>query len=182
MDWPLVGEPLALDLINTRISPGDLMTTPTELTSWLELEAGRLPAPDRPLTTADVVAVAAIRTHIEDAVEAARQGTAPAPAELLALNDAARAAPAYRALSWDAGPEAVPRRVGDYRARLVAELAEAAIDLLTDPAVTKVRTCGGPGCRLLFLPAHPRRQWCSPAVCGNRVRVARHYVKSRKRQ
>ncbi|MFF4211720.1 CGNR zinc finger domain-containing protein [Streptomyces sp. NPDC001796] len=28
---------------------------------------------------------------------------------------------------------------------------------------------------MLFLPAHPRRRWCSAARCGNRVRVARHY-------
>ncbi|MFD0515426.1 CGNR zinc finger domain-containing protein [Streptomyces aureus] len=28
---------------------------------------------------------------------------------------------------------------------------------------------------LLFLPAHPRRRWCSAARCGNRARVARYY-------
>ncbi|WP_252375002.1 MULTISPECIES: CGNR zinc finger domain-containing protein [unclassified Nonomuraea] len=59
--------------------------------------------------------------------------------------------------------------------RLLAELAEAAVALLTDPDVGKVRGCEGPGCRLLFLPAHPRRRWCSPDLCGNRVRVARYY-------
>jgi predicted RNA-binding Zn ribbon-like protein len=33
----------------------------------------------------------------------------------------------------------------------------------------------GPQCRLLFLPAHPRRRWCSRVLCGNRVRVTRYY-------
>ena len=47
--------------------------------------------------------------------------------------------------------------------------------LLADPAAGRVRGCEGPGCLLLFLPAHPRRRWCSPDLCGNRVRVARHY-------
>jgi predicted RNA-binding Zn ribbon-like protein len=28
---------------------------------------------------------------------------------------------------------------------------------------------------MLFLPVNARRRWCSPAVCGNRVRVARYY-------
>ncbi|MEV3921501.1 CGNR zinc finger domain-containing protein [Actinomadura coerulea] len=32
---------------------------------------------------------------------------------------------------------------------------------------------------MLFLPAHPRRRWCSAARCGNRVRVARHYRRHR---
>ena len=27
----------------------------------------------------------------------------------------------------------------------------------------------------VFLPANPRRRWCSPAICGNRARVARYY-------
>ncbi|WP_253798373.1 CGNR zinc finger domain-containing protein [Nocardia amikacinitolerans] len=26
-------------------------------------------------------------------------------------------------------------------------------------------------------PAHPKRRWCSPDRCGNRVRVARYYRK-----
>jgi predicted RNA-binding Zn ribbon-like protein len=32
---------------------------------------------------------------------------------------------------------------------------------------------------MLFLPAHPRRRWCSPQLCGNRVRVARYYRRHR---
>ena len=58
---------------------------------------------------------------------------------------------------------------------LRAELADAAADLLSDPSVRNVRQCEGPVCRLLFLPAHPRRRWCSPGLCGNRVRVARYH-------
>ncbi|MEU9839973.1 CGNR zinc finger domain-containing protein [Actinomadura sp. NPDC048032] len=39
--------------------------------------------------------------------------------------------------------------------------------------------CEADDCVLLFLPAHPRRRWCSAARCGNRVRVARHYRRHR---
>ena len=48
-------------------------------------------------------------------------------------------------------------------------------ELLTSPMVTAVRDCAAPECTLLFVPAHPRRQWCSAARCGNRARVARYY-------
>ncbi|HEV2241669.1 MAG TPA: CGNR zinc finger domain-containing protein [Streptosporangiaceae bacterium] len=43
------------------------------------------------------------------------------------------------------------------------------------PAVRRVRRCEGRDCRMLFLPANPRRRWCTPDVCGNRARVARYY-------
>ena len=61
------------------------------------------------------------------------------------------------------------------RLLLLAQLAEAAATLLASPAIGLVRRCEEPGCRLLFLCAHPRRRWCSPATCGNRARVARYY-------
>jgi len=44
----------------------------------------------------------------------------------------------------------------------LASIARAAIELL-----------GG----LVFVAENPRRRWCSAAVCGNRVRVARHYAR-----
>jgi hypothetical protein len=70
-------------------------------------------------------------------------------------------------------------RDGNPTRRVLAQLAEAATNLLTDPSVRRIRQCEGPHCRLLFLPAHPRRRWCSPASCGNRVHVARYYRRHR---
>jgi predicted RNA-binding Zn ribbon-like protein len=35
-----------------------------------------------------------------------------------------------------------------------------------------LRACGAPGCVLMFVKDHPRREWCSVA-CGNRARQAR---------
>jgi predicted RNA-binding Zn ribbon-like protein len=37
-----------------------------------------------------------------------------------------------------------------------------------------------PGCVLLYVSDHPRRQWCSNA-CGNRARQARHYRRTHAR-
>jgi predicted RNA-binding Zn ribbon-like protein len=59
--------------------------------------------------------------------------------------------------------------------RLAAALAESAVELLGSPAVARLKQCEADDCVLLFLPAHPRRRWCSPQRCGNRIRVARYY-------
>jgi len=70
-----------------------------------------------------------------------------------------------------------PRQASPARTAL-ADLAVAAIELLTGPAAGKLRACHAPGCVLYFVKSHPRRQWCSDA-CGNRARAARHYTKIR---
>ncbi|GAB2590149.1 CGNR zinc finger domain-containing protein [Streptomyces capparidis] len=179
---PLTGEPLALDLVNTRPRAADLLATPDLLSAWLALEQDRLPAPGDlgGLTADDLAAVHAVRGHTAAALDRARRGEAPPAAALRALNDAQRAAPAVRELTWTGEVlTAVPRRFGTPGARLAAALAEAAADLLADPAVTRVRVCEAEDCVMLFLPAHPRRRWCSPTRCGNRARVARHYQRHR---
>jgi predicted RNA-binding Zn ribbon-like protein len=168
----LVGEPLAIDLINTQTVAGDLLASRETFGMWLTAEEGRLTAPAAP----DLGRLRALRAHVESAVRQAWQGLPPSDEALQALNTAQAAAPVYRSLAWDGrAVTADVRRDGDENARFLAELAEAATELLTSASVTQIRACEGPHCRLIFLPAHPRRRWCSPALCGNRVRVARHY-------
>ncbi|MFC7817071.1 MULTISPECIES: CGNR zinc finger domain-containing protein [unclassified Streptomyces] len=174
---PLVGEQPAIDLVNTRPSTGDLLATEVDLRSWWTLQAERFPeAPPPDLTTADLVPVLAVREHTARALGHVRRGEAPSAADLAGLNRAQRAAPAIRELVPD-GTAVVTRlsREGRPGVRLAAFLAEAAAELLADPAVARVRACEAEDCVLLFLPQHPRRRWCSAGRCGNRVRVARHY-------
>ncbi|MER8057147.1 MULTISPECIES: CGNR zinc finger domain-containing protein [unclassified Streptomyces] len=184
---PLTGEALALDLVNTRPLSGDgrvdLLGTPRQLSRWLALEADRLgeghtaeggageePGPD------DLGPVHAVRGHTEHVVQALLDGAEPPAAALRGLTEAQRAAPAVRELRWDGtSVTAGPRRTGPLGVRLAAALAEAAADLLTDPAIGRLKECEADGCVMVFLPAHPRRRWCSPARCGNRARVARYY-------
>ncbi|MGV9308955.1 CGNR zinc finger domain-containing protein [Nonomuraea sp. NPDC003727] len=172
----LIGEPLALDLINTRPAGTDLIATPEGLRRWLDLEADRLPGLDGLPSAADLAAVHAVRDHAGTAVHTLMRGERPAPAALRGLNTAQRAAPAVRELRWDGEAlTAVPVRTGSPGVRLAAILAEAAADLLSDPAAGRIRQCAADDCVMLFLPAHPRRRWCSAALCGNRARVARYY-------
>ncbi|WP_165985537.1 ABATE domain-containing protein [Streptomyces sp. YIM 98790] len=193
---PLTGEPLALDLINTRPRGGpggatvDLLAGPAQLAAWLELEHGIgdgrvLPPPPsggaaQAVAAAGLAAVHRVRDHAEQALRALLRGAEPPASALRGLNEAQRAAPAVRHLGWDGTRvTAEPRRAGEPPARLAAVLAEAVADLLTDPAVARVRECEAEGCVMLFLPAHPRRRWCSAARCGNRARVARYYRRHR---
>ncbi|CAM5661378.1 hypothetical protein GCM10010329_24260 [Streptomyces spiroverticillatus] len=176
---PLVGEPLPLDLINTRANgPAgevDLLVSAQEFRPWLDSQAGRLPGPGS--AGIDLDALRALRGQVETAVDCARDGVEPPAQALRALTRAQLAGPLHRELAWgDGGVTAARVRTGSATGVLLAELADATVDLLTDPAALgKVRRCEGPGCRLLFLAVNPRRRWCSPALCGNRVRVGRYY-------
>lgn len=184
---PLAGEPLALDLVNTLANgpggePLDLLASPEAAAAWLDAQhaLGRLADARADDLDPDLAALRELRSHVAECVERARRGTAPPSPALAALNEALRAAPAYPRMSWSGMAVTVTvERSGDPHRDLRAELAQAAADLLGDPAITRVRACEGNHCRLLFLPAHPKRRWCSPSTCGNRARVARHYQKHR---
>jgi predicted RNA-binding Zn ribbon-like protein len=174
---PLTGEPLALDLVNTVVGAGDgeadLLDSPAALKAWLTAERDRLDVPDRKI---DLAAVKALRAHITDAIQAARVGSSPPPEALRAINAAMRNAPLSQEVTWNG--EAVTttaQRQGDATSVLLGQLAGDAADLMASPSIGLIRRCEGPDCRMLFVPANPRRRWCSPAICGNRVRVARYY-------
>lgn len=173
----LTGEPLALDLVNTVAGPPDdevdLLATPGALRAWLAAEQDRLGSAGGEI---DLGAVQALRAHIDAAIHAARAGRPPPPDALRAITAALWNAPACQELGWDGKAVTITsRRRGNPTAILLAQLADAAAELLASPAIRQVRRCEGRDCRMLFLPASPRRRWCSPTVCGNRARVARYY-------
>ncbi|GAA4374744.1 CGNR zinc finger domain-containing protein [Actinomadura verrucosospora] len=181
---PLTGEPPALDLVNTRPAGADLLSTPDDLRAWLRLQADRsdeaaaLAAAET--GAASLAAVRDVREHTARALDRVRRGEPPSAADLEALTRAQCAAPAVTQPVWDGRSLlAARRRTGPPELRPASWLAEAAAELLADPAVTRIRKCEADDCVLLFLPAHPRRRWCSAARCGNRVRVARHYRRHR---
>lgn len=185
---PLTGEPLALDLVNTRArlaeGPVDFLATMRGLQHWLGCERHRLStlaprAIARP-TQAARSAVLDLREHAAAAIEHARHGDPASEHDLRGLNGAMSAAPVIMELTRSEGAlRVVPRRHGDPNLHVAAELAESTAALLADPAVATVRQCEAEVCAMLFLPAHPRRRWCSPTICGNRVRVGRYHQRRR---
>ncbi len=180
MEFLLTGEPLAIDLVNTRPNVDgqriDLLATPAALAAWLAIEGTRVPTAVVSPTAAHLAAVHEVRDAAEAALAAAREGHRPPAGALLALSTMLRRAPVYQDVAWQAGRVvADDRRVGAQPARLAADLAAATVELLAIESVADIRQCEAPGCVLLFLAANQRRRWCSAARCGNRVRVARYY-------
>lgn len=182
-DEPLTGELLALDLLNTlphtaQGPPADHLADAAGLLAWLALEGERLPgaAGAREVTPDDLAAVRAVRAHAAEAVAAVRRGERPPETALRGLNEAQLAAPAVRYAEWNGkNVVAQARRSGPLGVRVAAALAEEAAALLAGPALAGIRECEAEDCTMLFVPAHPRRRWCSAARCGNRARVARYY-------
>lgn len=177
--FPLLGEPLAVDLVNTlvRADEGvtDLLDGDAALRAWLERHADVLPRADRPThSVLSLHAVRELRDALRDLLGATVEGRAPDAAGLRVVNDAAgRAHPALE--RGDDGPvlrwHPLDRRDGTAE---LAAIARSGIDVVTGPDRDRLRRCEGPGCVLFFVATNPRRRWCSSQGCGNRVRVARH--------
>lgn len=184
MDEALIGEPLALDLLNTRPAGADLLADVAGLRAWLTLEseAGRELVDDPARAgTAELAAVREMRELAAVAIARARAAESVPGVVLAELNAAMGAAPVVGELVREGGGTAYRRRrEGGPAERLSAELAEVVAELMTDPvAVGAVRECAADDCVMLFRAVNARRQWCSAARCGNRARVARHYQRQK---
>ena len=169
---PVRAEPLAVELHNTLYADGGELRDglAADAPGFLSAIADRLPAdlPRGPMPTA-----AALTAH-RDVVRAALTGDRRT---LRALNASAARAAASPSIS-----PALELRTNWHGATkadvVIGAFAADAIRLLAEG--TPLQQCGAPGCVLLYVRDHPRRQWCSPA-CGNRARQARHYAKVVKR-
>jgi predicted RNA-binding Zn ribbon-like protein len=161
----------------------DGLADPGSAQAWLEALEERLPAggdPSEPWPSPE--ALIGLRDAVRVALHAAMDGAAQDAAALEAINRASARAPRSPIAVWrtDAGPDAATDFHGASRADVIlGALASDAIDLLTGPGRGGLRVCHAPGCVLMFLKRHPRREWCSNA-CGNRARQARHYHRARR--
>jgi predicted RNA-binding Zn ribbon-like protein len=184
--FPLLGEPLAIDLVNTvaAVGPGgsvvDLIATPDGLRAWISAQADRLGAvqDSTDALVRELPSLLALREAIRALFRAAMRDEPPDAGALAHVNGASAAAPYYPVLEWEAEvpPYALTRHQADGPVTVpLALVARSCLDLLAGEQRHLLRACAGPGCVLLFLATHPRRHWCSTATCGNRARVARHY-------
>jgi predicted RNA-binding Zn ribbon-like protein len=177
---PLRGEPFAIELHNTCYASGgeplDGLADPASAAAWLHAVRDRLPrgGTGREPTAEELIA---LRRVVRDVLHATIEHRVPARSSIDTLNRAAARAPRSPAARWQRNRPPLPD-VRFHRARradiLLSAIAADAIDLITGPARDKLQACGAPGCVLVFLKRHPRREWCS-AACGNRARQARHY-------
>ncbi|MDW5314529.1 CGNR zinc finger domain-containing protein [Rhizobium sp. PL01] len=184
---PFVGEPLALDLVNTRPLTGegrvDLLETGEGLRLWLESEAERIPvlsaAESAAIEVGDFRPIIAVRDYITSAITHLRDGKPVPIKDIDGLNAAMRAAPVMSQLVWSDRPVLSSERVGAPTIRLAGFLAEDAAALLAGGEAALIRKCAAEDCVMLFVGTNTRRRWCSAARCGNRVRVSRYYQRSK---
>jgi predicted RNA-binding Zn ribbon-like protein len=170
---PLTGEPVALDLLNTRWNAEgvtqDLLADTDGLAVWLagngldeEYEADA-----RTLRHA---------LQARDALRAAVDGSAEEGAPLV---DAVLAHGRIRLGLTAQG--AVERPEFDDRSWGPAWLAARNYLELLATAPDRIRRCAHDACVLHFFDTsrNGTRRWCSMAACGNRAKASRHYARSR---
>ncbi|CAL9459922.1 hypothetical protein SUDANB176_02620 [Streptomyces sp. enrichment culture] len=170
---PLTGEPLALDLLNTRWVqdgvPQDLLTDTDGLAVWLGANGldGRFAA-----DAATLRHTLRARDALRGAVDGAPSGSAEAVDAVLAHGrirvtltaDGPGERPEFGDASW--GPAWLAAR--DYL-RLLAL------------APDRIRRCAHEACVLHFFDTsrNGTRRWCSMAACGNRAKASRHYARTK---
>jgi predicted RNA-binding Zn ribbon-like protein len=176
------GEPLAVDLADTLITstdpPIDLLADAAQVRRFWELQAVRLPAGAAPPSQA---ATRALRDAIRAVLDARLAHQQLPTTAVAAINAAASAAPTSPRLLVvdDDLIQDEHWHTAETGAALLAAAARSAIELLTSDAAKSLRRCANPACSMLFVAETPRRLWCTPNICGNRARVARHYRRSR---
>lgn len=167
---PLVGEPLALDLLNTmwmsEDGPRDLIADAPGLRCWLAANDldGRCAADDQ------------TRVALIDARAAILRAVADGSAE--ELNSVLDRGRVRRVLA-----ETGPREEADVADAewLPGWLAADNLLKLMAEAPGRIKSCAHPHCILWFYDTSKNgtRRWCSMAVCGNRAKAARHYAAKR---
>lgn len=181
--FPMGGEPLvALDLVDTLMTAVDpevdLLDAKERGAQWWQLEMTRLPTSPVP----DPTATRRLRAAIRDLLDARLENRSPQRTSIEDVNAVAASVPTSPRLVYSPEGEATENtrwhtEHGGNPA--LAAIAREAIDLLADPERSgRLRRCANPACSMLFLAETTRRQWCASNVCGNRMRVARHYQRT----
>ncbi|MFD4480903.1 CGNR zinc finger domain-containing protein [Streptomyces sp. NPDC058471] len=176
---PLVGEPLSLDLLNTRwMADGvrqDLLTDVGGLALWL----GANGLDDRfgaDATTLEHVLRA--RDAIASVVDGGDMDAPHAAAGIARVNKVLEHG-RIRATLSPQGPGEAP----EFKDVTWGAAWLAARDYLTllATAPDRIRSCAHEACVLHFFDTsrNGTRRWCSMAACGNRAKASRHYARAR---
>jgi predicted RNA-binding Zn ribbon-like protein len=167
---------LCLDFLRTyrrRGLPGESeeLTGPAELAGWIAQlgPAGLNPAQPG---IADIRAARAVREAVLGLITAARAGQ-PCPAGARGRVNRAAAAPTP-APSLDRAGGELRWHADDPTGATLALIARDTLDLVTSPALHRVRDCANPECSAMFLDSSRpgSRRWCSMGLCGNQAKKA----------
>lgn len=192
--FPLVGNHLSLDFVNTKIMengvPKDLLDGLADVATWavavklLDLPKAKKLAKlwENAESRDEFEEVLRFRKVLHELVEAIARSESVTTTTLNAINMQLRKLNGYA--------EVLPSDEGFTKrfcleihapSQLLAPVAEAAVDLLCYGNPAYVKKCENPACVLYFYDGtknHSRR-WCSMKACGNRTKVAAFYQRQR---
>jgi predicted RNA-binding Zn ribbon-like protein len=180
----VVGDHVALDFLNTvLIDSGklhDLLESDEDVQAWLatfDMETDLAGALARGRPGELLNEAKRLRDCARKMVLMQQSG---ACGSTRVLNSFLRQGDSFYELSWASNgtnassPRRVTKYIADSPAALMRRVAEAVAELLETADFALVRKCENPKCSMMFLDltkSH-RRRWCSPALCGNRMKVA----------
>ncbi|GAA3942772.1 CGNR zinc finger domain-containing protein [Microbacterium soli] len=158
-----------LDFVGTlearRDGTVERLNSPDDLDAWF-LESGLLTRAAGP-SDAEVAVAVELREAIYALMRSLMHGETPPTDAVDTVNTAAASASVTMTLH-----ENGIRRTGDTRQALSA-LAREAIEIAGGNEAALLRECARPGCTQVYLDhsrGH-RREWCSMATCGSRMKA-----------
>jgi len=168
----------ALDFVGTRKlrrsdEPTEVMGTPALVDSWFVESALMDASPDA--TSDDHLAAIELRESLYALLAARISGDALPDVAVEVVNRFAAESPVGARLVGGSA-----RRTGSVSNGL-ATLAREAVGILGGPDAALLRECGRPGCTQVYLDRSRglRREWCSMATCGNRVKASAYRERHR---
>lgn len=178
-----VGDHLALDFINTAYGANaaatECLQSDADVAAWLK-------AVSLPFQAVDAKPGALLQSALElrqVALKLVEKRKAGVPGNPERLNHWLKLGSSYEELLWPRNGQPALKsnqRLGGVDG-LLLPVVQSVARLVAEGDFELVRRCGGEDCTLWFLDrtkAHSRR-WCSPAVCGNRAKVAAFRARSR---
>ncbi|MQS08275.1 CGNR zinc finger domain-containing protein [Streptomyces alkaliphilus] len=178
---PLTGEPMAIDLLNTRwvdaTGPRDLLDSTAGLAVWLKGWSTRLPATG-PAPSADRETLEHLLRVREALAALADTPLSPTPEAIAELNAVLARGRVRRSLTPDGPKDVIEVDSPSWLPAWTA--AEDWLRLLVDRP-ERIRPCAHPDCVLHFhdTSKNGTRRWCSMAGCGNRAKARRHHARRR---
>lgn len=189
-----VGAHPCLDLINTQLmvkgESRDLLENFDDLSSWLR-QANLLTASQAKFTrdhlnneeaTSLLEWAKTLRTTLRIVAERIAAAKAVPDSAIGTINQFLAQRPGYTELVRT--KEGFKRRFHSLATQpmeLLAPLLETASDLFSSGRLRFIKKCANAACILYFLDTtkNHTRNWCSMQLCGNRMKVAAHYRRSR---
>jgi predicted RNA-binding Zn ribbon-like protein len=158
--FPLVGEPLAVDLANTAVRlrgrEVDLIADDEGLATWLDLHPN--------LDAVDGDELRGLRDAIREVFRAVVEARSAELSATMSINKAAQRCVATLSSTSD-GP------VVEWGGGGLAVIARSAVEVV---AGASLRGCANHDCVLFFAHGDERRKFCDTKTCANRARQARH--------